>query len=98
MRINNLKDLRDYLNTLNDEQLQGKPFVNRTDEFTHSITEVMELEEDHFLGEESLEPISTFEPNDDGDLLSNYEIYPAGYVFFSADDEEELADPLSGDI
>jgi hypothetical protein len=84
-KIKNLKDLRDHLNTLSDDQLKGPANVERTDEWLYEITDAYELDEDYFVQDEFVMPVSVFEPLDDDDTLDNYEIIPKGTVYLACD-------------
>lgn len=96
MKIKSLKDLRDYLNTLNDEQLERDAIVNGFDEFSYSITGARETEEDRFGDDDGTYPVSDFEPDGPEDKLENYDFYPKGTVYLYCNEEdkpETEADP-----
>lgn len=81
-KISNLKDLRDFLNACTDQQLSGKALVQTAESEVGEITHAFQIGEDHYKTDEGLEPISTFEANDD--IHSDgYEVVPAHAVYLS---------------
>lgn len=56
-----LNDLKEFLNSLNDEQLSGGIIVMGNEDeglFSVTVTGFHELEEDHYVSDEGLCPIS----------------------------------------
>lgn len=89
MKIANFKELKDYLNTRSDEELEKNPLgVQRVDEWYYDIPAIWVLDEDYYKSEEGIEPVSTFgETYDDPeDTVEQFTIYPKGYIFFDASD------------
>ena len=90
MKIASFKELKDYLNTRSDEDLQNIPLgVQRVDEWYYDIKSLWILEEDYYQSEEGIEPVSVFEgdPTDPENVVEQFTIYPKGYIFFDASDE-----------
>lgn len=78
-----LKELKDFLNTLNDEQLTGEIVVAGDDDaglFQTTITGFAELSEDYFVSDEGSFPISDHEPELD-EPLEECPIIKAGTVY-----------------
>lgn len=65
MEIKTLQDLKDFLGTLNEQQLQTEATVALEDDFTR-ITSADVLEEDYFynVDSEGSMPVSTYDPDD----------------------------------
>lgn len=78
-----LKELKDFLNTLNNEQLSGGVMIaGNADEGESGIivTSFWELEEDYFVSDEGFCPVSTHD-EDYNDLLKDCEIIKKGTVY-----------------
>lgn len=85
MKIETLKDLRDFLNTLNDDQLSEQAYVQSLDELGTQIKSAGVLEEDYYIDREGefSALVSQFEPLDDDDKLDNYEKLEKGTPWLS---------------
>jgi len=81
MKIETLNDLKQFLNGLNEVQLQQKAELHLTDVGIQPILSAGIDTEDHFLSDEGYCPVSTFEPLDDLDRLDHYVIRKAGFVY-----------------
>lgn len=81
MKIKTLKDLKEFLGTLNEDQLSQAAFLQGLDEPGSSIAEATITDEDEYLTDEGYAPISTFEPDDEDDKLEKYTIRKVGYVY-----------------
>lgn len=82
-----LSDLKDFLNSLNEEQLSGEITVmGNLDEGLYSVkvTGFTELEEDYFVGEECICPVSAHDP-DVNEPLEDCEIIKKGTVYLHQD-------------
>lgn len=85
MKIETLKDLKTFLNGLNEEQLSQKAFVQRVDDTPVDIISADETTEDYFYNEDSegIIPVSEYNSEDWGglDLEDEFNvIVPKGYV------------------
>ena len=99
MKIENFKELKDYLNTRDDSELIEIPLgVQRVDEWYYKIPSLWILEEPHYQSEEGIDPVSSFDgdPSDEEDVVEQFEIYPIGYIFFDASDvdDDEIIEPI----
>ena len=85
--IANFKELKDYLNSRSDEELATIPLgVQRTDEFYHDITGIWILDEDYYQSDEGMDPVSTWEGEDDEKFEDfGYTVYSKGFILFDAD-------------
>ena len=85
--IANFKELKDYLNSRSDEELATIPLgVQRTDEFYHDITGIWILDEDYYQSDEGMDPVSTWEGEDDEKFEDfGYTVYSEGFILFDAD-------------
>lgn len=88
MKIETWKDIKDYLNKCSDEQLQGTPTALQTDGWNEIITNIWGLDEDYYVSEVCLEPVSVFEgdPNDPDDTIDQFEIIPKGTFYLMCDE------------
>ncbi|RAJ28893.1 hypothetical protein [Pedobacter cryoconitis] len=90
MEIKSLRDLRDFLNTLNDTQLSQRALVAGEEDFT-PIDSAVITEEDWVApgdGEDGAFPVSQYEPEDyDGEPVDSdfNKIIPKGYVYLYED-------------
>lgn len=83
-KIKTLKELRDFLNTCSEEQLSGGINVmGNPDEGLSPviITSFDGLEEDHFVSDEGLIPVSTHDP-EFNDPLDSYDIVKKSHSLF----------------
>lgn len=81
MKIETLKDLKQFLGGLNEQQLNQKALLHIVDGNAEQIQAASITTEDEYLSDEMFEPVSTFEPFDEEDTLDNYEIRKAGFVY-----------------
>jgi len=79
MEFKTLKDLKDFLGTLNETQLSQRPYLIRLDEMGHEIRGCDISDEDEVIDDEGTVPISQF-VLPEGETMDDYEILPAGYV------------------
>lgn len=78
-----LKDLKEFLNQLNETQLAGEIIVAGDEDeglFSTTVTSFSELEEDYFVSDEGMCPVSTHD-EDCNEPLSECEIIPKGTVY-----------------
>jgi hypothetical protein len=102
MEIKTYADLKEFCNTLNEDQLQQRPFVQVLDEMSVNIREASVNDVDYFYNEDSegLLPVTDYDPNDwEGEPLdSDYNtIIPAGTMVWLYDDSffDEPINPLT---
>ena len=81
MEIKTLKDLKEFVNSLNDEQLAQEAELSIVDSGAEQIASGVITTEDEYLTDEGFAPVSTFEPSDSEDTLDDYDIRKAGYVY-----------------
>lgn len=81
MEIKTLKDLKTFLDGLNEDQLNQDALLHIVDSRAERIKAGSITHEDEYLSDEMFEPVSTFEPSDEGDSIENYEIRKAGFVY-----------------
>jgi hypothetical protein len=77
-----LKDLRDFLNSCTEDQLNDQIIImGNVDEGLDSVTvtSFSELEEDYFVSDEGICPISTYD-GDTNEPFEDLEILPKGTV------------------
>jgi CHAD domain-containing protein len=81
MKIETLKDLKEFLGKLNDTQLKQPAVLHIVESFSHPIKSAMVSTEDEYLTEDGFEPVSTYEHSDFNDPLESYEIRKAGFAY-----------------
>lgn len=80
-KIKTFRDLRDFLNTLNYQQLDQTAYLQRVDCMGERIESGSISDEPEYLTDEGWAPVSTFEPDGEYDKIENYDQRPAGIAY-----------------
>jgi hypothetical protein len=81
------RELKTFCNTLNDEQLEC-PVIASGEERGFNIQDVGELEEDYFVDDYAMQPVSVYDGEEDPEYPTpqsqGYQIIPKGtpYMYF----------------
>jgi hypothetical protein len=99
MNIKTFKDLKDFVNSLNENQLAKPVIAHRTDEWSLRCSEASTLEEEYYIDDYgAMVPNSAFDDTDPTDSLDDWDKIEIGTPFLYFDAEEENFNSLVNEI